>query len=310
MSFSQCPPGDFLKKQVVSLVAILFGLNVSATLMRAEEAHSSPAVAKSCLWEVSSQRGTVFLLGSVHLLKPGTYPASPAAEAALQQAKAVVLEVDLDKIDSLSTQQLIRSKGLLDGETLEAKVSSETLALVIRKTEAMGLPFDQIRSLKPWLLTVTLTAIKLRTLGFDPRHGIDRYFFDKAKLASKEILSLETMEYQLNQLDGMSAKIQEQALLQTLEDLDTLQEEFEELLEAWSRGEVEVLEDLLFKGFEGFPQVFEKLITERNRNWLPKIEEFLDQPGTTLVVVGAAHLVGSEGVVKLLEKRGYQVRQL
>ena len=309
-SRSLYPLGDFLKKQVALVVAMLFALDVSVTLTQTEETPSTPAVAKSCLWKVSSQRGTVFLLGSVHVLKPDTYPVSPAAEAAFQQAQSVVLEVDLDEIDSLSSLQLIRSKGFLDRETLVDKVSPETLALVIQKAEAMGLPYDQIRSLKPWLLMVTLTATKLQTLGFDPRHGIDRYFFDKAKLASKEIISLETMEHQLNQLDGISAETQEQALLQTLEELDTIEEEFEELLQAWSQGEVEVLEDLLFKGFEDFPSVFEKLISERNRNWLPKIEEFLDQPGTTLVVVGAAHLVGPEGIVKLLEEQGYPVRQL
>ncbi len=310
MSFSQCPLVGLIKRQIIPVVAIIFALNVNAALMRAEGLHSTPATAKSRLWKVSSQRGAVFLLGSVHVLKPGAYPISPAAEAALRQAKTVVLEVDLDEMDSLSFPQMIRSKGFLDKETLETKVSAETLALAVGKAEEMGLPFDQVRLLKPWLLMFTLTAFKLQSLGFDPNHGIDRYFFDKAKLENKKIISLETMEYQLDRLDGLPAKIQEQALRQTLEGLDTVQEDFEEILEAWSRGEVEVLEDLLFKGFEGFPEVFERLIAERNRNWLPKIEEFLTQSGTTLVVVGAAHLVGPEGVVQLLEKQGYRVRQL
>ena len=310
MSFSPYAMGSLLKKTAIPVVTALFVLNLSATLVRAEKSPSTRGVSKSCLWKVSSQRATVFLLGSVHVLKPGTYSVSPAAEAALQQAETVVLEIDLDEMNSSTTQRMIRSKAFLDGETLEDKVSAETLALVVRKTEAMGLPFNRIRSFKPWFLMLTLSNIKLQTLGFDLRHGIDRYFFDKAKLAGKDIRSLETVEYQLDRLDGFPDKVQEQALVQTLEELDNLEENFEKLLEAWSGGEVEVLEDLMFEHFEDFPELFERLVSERNKNWFLKIKEFLDQSGTTLVVVGALHLVGREGVVKLLKKQGYQVRQL
>ena len=174
----------------------------------------------------------------------------------------------------------------------------------------MGLPFDRLRSLKPWFLSLTLSLIKLQTLGFDPKHGIDRYFFDKGKLAGKEIRALETFEYQLDRFDGLPDRIQEQLLLQTLQELDHLEEEIEQMVEAWSRGEVEVLEELTQESFKDFPGLYQRLITERNKNWLLKIEPILNRPGTTLVVVGALHLVGSESVVELLQEQGYTVKQL
>ena len=299
-----------LNKAVFALVAIVFTLGCGPTPVEAQESPSAQEASRSCLWEVSSEKATLFLLGTVHLLKPGTHTVSPAAEAAFQQAQTILLEVDLDEAESPATGQLFSRKALLHGETLEDKVSSETLALAVEKTEAMGLPFDRLRSFKPWFLSLTLTLIKLQTLGFDPKHGIDRYFFDKAKQADKEIRALETVEYQLDRFAGLPDRIQEQLLLQTLQELDDLEEEMEQMVEAWSRGEVEVLEELTQESFKEFPGLYQRLIVERNKNWLLKIEPILNRPGTTMVVVGALHLVGSESVVELLEKQGYTVKQL
>ena len=150
----------------------------------------------------------------------------------------------------------------------------------------------------------------MQTLGFDPRHGVDRYYFDKGKQAGKEIRALETVEYQLDRFDGMSDRLQEEFLLQTLEDLDEMEEEIEELVQAWSRGEAKVLAELMQESFKDYPGLYRRLIVERNKNWLLEIDPILDRPGTTLLVVGALHLVGPESVVALLEKQGYTVKQL
>ena len=310
MSFSLWPMDGKLKKAVFALVAIVFTLGCGVTPVEAQESPSAQEASRSCLWEVSSEKATLFLLGTVHLLKPGTHTVSPAAEAAFQQAQTILLEVDLDEAESPEAGKLFSRMALLRDETIEDKISSETLALLVEKTEAMGLPFDRLRSFKPWFLSLTLTLIKLQTLGFDPKHGIDRYFFDKAKQADKEIRALETVEYQLDRFAGLPDRIQEQLLLQTLQELDDLEEEMEQMVEAWSRGEVEVLEELTQESFKEFPGLYQRLIVERNKNWLLKIEPILNRPGTTMVVVGALHLVGSESVVELLQEQGYTVKQL
>ena len=310
MSFNQWTMDRKPKRAVLALLAIVFSLSLGAATVAAQQSPAIEKTSRGCLWEVSSEKGTLFLLGTVHLLKPGTHTVSPAAAAAFQQAGTILLELDLDEGESPESQQMFARKATLQGETLEDKVSQETLDLAKDKTEALGLPFERLRNLKPWSLSLTLSLFKLQTLGFDPKHGVDRYYFEKGKQAGKEIRALETMEYQLDLFDGMSDRLQEEFLLQTLGELDRLGEETEQLVQAWSGGEVEVLAELMRKSFEDYPGLYQRLIVERNKNWLLEIDPILDRPGTTLLVVGALHLVGPESVVALLEKQGYTVKQL
>ncbi len=310
MSFNQWTMDRKPKRAVLALLAIVFSLSLGAATVAAQQSPATEKTSRGCLWEVSSEKGTLFLLGTVHLLKPGTHTVSPAAAAAFQQAGTILLELDLDEGESPESRQMFARKATLQGETLEDKVSRETLDLAKDKTEALGLPFERLRNLKPWSLSLTLSLFKLQTLGFDPKHGVDRYYFEKGKQAGKEIRALETMEYQLDLFDGMSDRLQEEFLLQTLGELDRLGEETEQLVQAWSGGEVEVLAELMRKSFEDYPGLYQRLIVERNKNWLLEIDPILDRPGTTLLVVGALHLVGPESVVALLEKQGYTVKQL
>lgn len=310
MSFNQWTMDRKPKRAVLALLAIVFSLSLGAATVAAQQSPATEKTSRGCLWEVSSEKGTLFLLGTVHLLKPGTHTVSPAAAAAFRQAGTILLELDLDEGESPESRQMFARKATLQGETLEDKVSRETLDLAKEKTEALGLPFERLRNLKPWSLSLTLSLFKLQTLGFDPKHGVDRYYFEKGKQAGKEIRALETMEYQLDLFDGMSDRLQEEFLLQTLGELDRLGEETEQLVQAWSGGEVEVLAELMRKSFEDYPGLYQRLIVERNKNWLLEIDPILDRPGTTLLVVGALHLVGPESVVALLEKQGYTVKQL
>ena len=310
MSFSRWTRGRKPKQAVFALAAIVFGFSSGAATAGAQESPETGQASRGCLWEVSSEKGKLFLLGTVHLLKPGTHTVSPAAEAAFRQAGTILLEVDLDEAESPESLQLFARKALLQGERLEDKVSPETLALAVEKAEALGLPFDRLRALKPWSLSLSLSLFKLQALGFDPEHGVDRYYFDKGKRAGKEIRALETFEYQVDRLDGLPDRVQEELLLQTLQELDRMEEEIETLVQAWSGGEVEVLAALMGESFKDFPGLYQRLFTERNRNWLLRLEPLLDRTGTTLVVVGALHLVGSGSVVDLLQERGYTVRQL
>lgn len=270
----------------------------------------SPVPAKSCLWKISSKQGTLYLLGSIHLLKKEAYPLNKAIENAFSNAERLVLEVNLEEMNSQDAQRLLLSKGLLaGGRTLQQSLSKESFALVNEKLETLGLPLEAVQRLKPWFLMLTLAVTKLQQLGYDPTHGIDRYFYEKAKLQSKEVLGLESAEFQIDLLDGLPVRTQEAALLQTLKEMEVMEKEFDQIVRAWAAGDTKGLEDSLLQSFQEYPEVYEKILTARNRNWLPKIEELLQQPGNTLVVVGAAHLVGPAGVVQLLRKKGYTVEQ-
>lgn len=300
------------RKAKIFIVEVVIGLLLFALFDRgfqSEIQSSGEGGNKSCLWEVSS-KGTVFLLGSIHLLKPDSYQMTTAAKIALDRAKVVVFEVDMESMNSPEFQQLILNKGIFSGPEVKLNVSLETFYLAKKKIEEMGLSFESFRSFKPWLLMLAITTAKLKELGFDPNHGVDRYFFDKAKYLNKEIISLETVEYQLDRLDGMSIEIQELALVQTLEDLDLIEQEFNEILKAWNQGDIVELERLLLSSFKNFPDVYKRLIKDRNRNWLSRIKQFLKEDGITLIVVGTAHLVGPDGLVQLLIRQGHKVEQL
>jgi uncharacterized protein YbaP (TraB family) len=108
----------------------------------------------------------------------------------------------------------------------------------------------------------------------------------------------------------LSAKTQEESLLQTLKELEQFETEFEQIVRAWAAGQEKQLRDLLLDNFKEYPDIYAKLISERNRNWLPKIQRHLQGTTKTLVVVGAAHLVGPDGIVELLKRHGYSVEQL
>ncbi len=271
----------------------------------------APATAKNCLWKITSKENTVYLLGSIHLLKQDAYPLSDVIEGAFNNSKTLVLEVDLDAMNAPEAQQLILTKGLLpDGKTLRQTLSPETYRLVSEKVAAMGLQMEAVGRLKPWFLTLTLAVAKMQQLGYNPQYGIDKHFFDKARKSNKEVVGLETAEYQISLLDEMASSAQEATLLQTLKELDLFEKEFSQIVQAWSSGDSGLLEKSLLDSFKEYPEVHAKLVLERNRNWLPKIEGFFGKGVNTLVIVGAAHLVGHEGVIELLKRKGHKVEQM
>jgi uncharacterized protein YbaP (TraB family) len=295
---------SFWKRFIAVLLATLLCETISQALAQAP----SSATTRSCLWKVTSKESAVHLLGSIHLLKKDAYPLNGTIESAFNGSKTLLLEVNLDEMTSQDVQQLILSKGLLaDGKTLPEVLSKESLVLVKERIEALGLQVEAVQRLEPWMLTMTLSLAKLQQLGYDPALGIDKYFFDKAKRQKKEILALETAEFQINLLDALPAKTQEAALLQTLKELDVMEQEFDAIVQAWKVGDTKRLEGSLLDSFKEYPEVYQKIVSERNKNWIPKIEELLERRGNTLLVVGAAHLVGPHGVVELLRNKGYVV---
>ena len=167
------------RKANIFIIKVVIGLLLFALLDREFQSEIQSSVEggnKSCLWKVSS-KGTVFLLGSIHLLKPDSYQITTAVKRALDRAKVVVFEVDMESMNSPESQQLILSKGIFSGQEVNLNISLETFELAKEKIEGMGLSFESFRSFKPWLLMLAITTAKLKKLGFDPNHGVDRYFF-------------------------------------------------------------------------------------------------------------------------------------
>jgi len=295
-----------LQKRRILLV-LAFAAAVCAPL--AAQTARTATTAKNFLWKVESATGALYLAGSVHALSADIYPLNPAFERAFNASQTLVEEIDLGDLGQLTSPLTILGKGMYqDGRTFDQAVSKETAALVAERVKDM-IPFEMLRPMKPWMVDLTVTAIELQKEGLDANLGLDKHFFDEAKAAGKRVIGLETAESQIDRLDQLPAAVQEQMLRSSLEDLDAERKNLKSIVAAWRRGDSAALQQLLLAGIANYPAAYASLLVERNRNWMPQLESCLAARNSCFVVVGAAHLVGPDGLLAMLQKRGYRLTQ-
>jgi len=259
------------------------------------------------LWSMQTAKNSIYFLGSIHLLKRDSYPLAAEIEKAYEDCTSIVFETDLDAMKEPGLQAMMISLGLYPaGQTIEQDISEETHKLLKEKVEAASLPLAPFARFRPWLCGQTLTVIELQRLGFDVMYGIDTYFYSKAKKDKKEMIFLESAEYQLKLLGEMNRHDQEEFLRQTLKDLDIIEEMAPDMVNAWETGDVDSLDEMITMSFKDHPEIYDRLVTERNRTWISRINNLAHQDGNVLVIVGAGHLIGKESVLDLLEERGYK----
>jgi uncharacterized protein len=265
---------------------------------------------KSFLWRVNSDQNRLYILGSIHLLKKETYPLKKSIEDAFEQTKKLVLEIDLSSANSQKIQQLMLQKSIsTDGTMLHQSVSDETYQAVAKRAKELDIDIRVLSPFKPWVIAMTMAAIKLQQLGFDPSLGVDRHLAERAKQTDKPTAGLETAEFQLDLFDRFSAKEQELLLRQSMDEMDHVERNVTAIVQAWKSGDVGAVERHLLVGMRDYPEIHRKVIDERNQRWLPQIENLLSGGENALIVVGAAHLVGKNGIIELLKDRGYRVEQ-
>lgn len=266
---------------------------------------------KHFLWKVEGPKGgVVYLLGSMHVLTPDFYPLAPEIEKAFAASTTLVEEVDIDEMsDPMQMMSALAKAMLTDGRSLEQLIAPATFAEVKRRAEKAGLPMPALQRMKPWLAAITLMAPTLQAAGFRPEFGIDQHFVDRAKKSGMKRQALETLAYQLDRFDQMPMKIQEEMLKTTLADLDVQSGNINALAKAWAAGDTKGLEVLMLGAFLESPEIYERLLVERNRNWIPTVDTCLEQNANCFIVVGAAHLVGPHGIPTMLQKKGYRVTQ-
>jgi len=274
-------------------------------------ASAQETASKHFLWKVTSPSGgEAYLLGSVHVLTKSYYPLSPTIDQAFAWSRTLVEEVDLDEMNNPATMiGLVGKATLPQGQTLDQHVSAETFAAVRKRAEANGIPLMLLQRMKPWMAAVTLMSAEMAKAGFDGELGIDKHFFDRAKAAAMPRRALETVAYQFDRLDGLAGSMQEESLKAMLADIDMQASNIETLADAWKKGDTATVERLLHDGFSDAPDVAERLLFERNRNWVTPVEACLSEGARCFVVVGAAHLVGPNSLVELLRDRKHTVVQ-
>jgi uncharacterized protein YbaP (TraB family) len=267
---------------------------------------------RSFIWKATSpDHHSIYLVGSVHLLTKDFYPLNPALETAFKDSDLLVEEADLGEMLSPAAQMTMLSRGMLDGgRTLDEILSPDTYATVSTRAASVGLPMAAVSRLKPWTVAFTLLALEWKKAGFDPELGLDKHFYDLAKTAGTPVEGLETAEFQIAQFDGMTLEQQEKMLVETMKELDTETGSVTTIASAWKAGDAPAVERLVLSDVKQDPEMYQRLLVARNRNWMPKIQALFSRPGHAFVVVGAAHLVGPDGLLAMLRAKGYTLEQL
>jgi uncharacterized protein len=249
-------------------------------------------------------------LGSIHYLRKENYPLNKAILEAFDGSKSLVLEIDLNKTAAEAAQRLTLEKAAYrDGTTLAQSVAPETYRLAAQRANELGIDMRIMNPMKPWFVALTLVAIKLQSLGLEANAGVDRYLAQRAKTNGKATRGLETLEFQIGLLDQLPKTEQELMLRETVRELELLDKNIDEIVQSWVKGDVELLAKLLLAGMKEYPEVYQKIIVERNRRWLPEIEKLIHAGSGAMLVVGAAHLVGQDGLIEMLKAKGYSVEQ-
>jgi uncharacterized protein YbaP (TraB family) len=294
-------------KRIRPIPAIVLASILAVLQIPAVEAQAT----RNFIWKVTGPGGAVYLVGSVHLLTKDFYPLSPALDTAFKESDLLVEEADLGEMEAPASQLKLLTRGLLPAnQSLDAVLSPATYALVTKRVADLGMPIEPLKRFKPWMLALTLVELEWQKAGFDASLGLDRHFYDRAQTDRKAVQGLETIDYQLSLFDQMSADEQDRMLADSLKDLDKERANVLTLTNAWKAGDAPTVERIVLEDVKEDRAMYERLLVNRNRNWVPTIEALLSRKGRAFVVVGAAHLVGPDGLISLLKAKGYKVEQL
>jgi uncharacterized protein YbaP (TraB family) len=268
---------------------------------------------KSFIWQISSETNTIYLLGSIHVASFGIYPLDSSIEDAFKLADNLVVEVNIKEVDEMESAQLLIEYGTYpEGEGLQDNISEDLYVQLEEQFAQSGIDIAELDMLRPWLVYLMLEQLQMQELGCAPEYGIDLYFIEKATRADKDIIELETAEFQFELLSSILDEII--TLVIEEDNIDPVtKEDLDRLFEAWENGDAAEIESILFEALIEEPALapfYEKTFDERNLDMAEKIEEFLADDKTYFIVVGAGHLVGENGLVNILDERGYVTEQL
>lgn len=280
---------------------------LAGVLLLAFGAQAVHARGETSVWSMKGERNTVYLAGSVHALPKEHSQFPPQLDLAYGEAEVIVLEVDLDDMNPLDAVKFITSNGTLPADqTLEDVVGEVPYRRVSGLAASLEVPELVIAKLEPWAAALVLTQFALTKTGFDANLGIDMQITERARADNKPVEGLETVIDQLKVFDDRTFEEQSRFLLDSTEDAPRLKEDLHKLISAWRTGDLRALEKEFVKERAKSPALYDALLGDRNRQWLPKIESFLKEDRDYLVVVGALHFVGRDGLLALLRSKGHK----
>ncbi|MDP9007693.1 MAG: TraB/GumN family protein [Pseudomonadota bacterium] len=262
------------------------------------------------LWELHGKHNTVYILGSIHVLRPTDYPLAPAVLNAYGNAKSIFMEVNLQEIDSQQMQtELLASARLPQGKTLPDIMGKQRYARAGVLAREVGVDISIFDAFAPWFVAEAISQLQLQQLGFQPTSGVEMFFLEHARSDGKSVAGLETVHDQIALFDALSMDAQADYLVSSLEEAHDLPKEVDDMVHAWQRGDTVWFADQLKSEFGRDPALYQSVLVARNRKWVPKIEALLNDDRNYLVIVGTGHLVGRGSVIELLGKDGIVATQ-
>ncbi len=278
----------------------LLGLLLAFPLLRAD----------SSVWKVSRGGNTVYLGGTIHLLRATDLPLPREFDAGFAASAQLVFETDLAKLQSDEMQQVVLTRGMFtDGRNLEQAISPEAWKVARAYAAKSGMPLDALRQLKPWLFVVTLAQVELQKLGVSDE-GVDLRLYHRAREAGKPTGELEPFAQHLDYLINLGAGHESEMIKSSIDDLEEMPATIEQLIAAWKMGNLATIDQYMVEDMrKSYPEIYRELLVSRNRLWLPKIEAMLKTPEVEFVLVGVGHLAGPDGLVAQLKARGCTVEQ-
>ena len=284
--------------------ALGLALTAAVALPLLTPAPAQAQEAAPALWVVRDADSTIYLFGTVHVLKPDTAWASTRVDQAFDSAQQVWFEV-ANPDDTAAVMPLIQQYGLSMDRPLSSLLTAEEIAHLDVAARAIGASAAQLDPLRPWFAGLTLSMAPLTKAGYDPASGVELTLLARAKAAGKEVGALETLEQQVRMLAEMPEDMQLSFLRSTLQDYDRAAEMLDGMVAAWRIGDTEALDAVMVEEMaRDYPELYRIMLTDRNADWAEQIEEHLKGSGVTFIAVGAGHLVGDSSVQTFLAQKG------
>lgn len=269
---------------------------------------AAPRDAKPALWAVREGGTTIYLFGTVHLLRPDLRWFDGPVRTAFERSDTLVLELVMPP--QAETQALLDRLGRTPGDPKVAALPAPEHARLADALRAAGLSPTALDRDEPWLAAITLSLLPLQKLGFDDANGAEQVLEGAARKAGKRVAGLETAEQQFGYFDHLSAAAQGRLLDDTLRGLPRTAPQTDAMLAAWSKGDADALARLLNADLAANPELRDTLLLHRNRAWAAWIRARLHRPGTVFVGVGAGHLAGGDSVLAMLQQGGLKIERL
>jgi len=262
------------------------------------------------LWELHGKHNSVFLLGSIHVLRPADYPLDPAVMRAYASSKSLVMEINLADMDLEQLQgEMMASAMLPEGKSLPEVLGAKRYARAETLAREVGVELSTFDQFAPWFAAEAISQLQLMQLGFQPTSGVEMYFLERARGDGKSVAGLETVHDQIALFEGLSMDAQAEYLVSSLEQAHELPKQVDDMVHAWQRGDTAWFDEQMRSELGRDPALYQSVLAARNRKWIPKIEALLNDDKNYLVIVGTGHLVGRNSVIDLLKKDGVGATQ-